>query len=512
MKKVLLLYPSPISEIPHSLANISAIFKEKDWDVRVAVSTFKKPLTNEDFLKIVDEYHPKVVGISMITIEVLKVYDLIRELKLKGCDVWVGGVHATVCPDEVVKHGADIVVRNEGEETIREILNGKPLDQILGVSWPKINHIDPNIEIVHNPRRPRIMDLTKLPKPDFSVFDRELFTIDDGMVRGMYRIYTSRGCPGNCTFCAWQVFDQKVAYLPISEVMKDIQRVADEYGITNLLIADDCLTTNKRHIKEFCQEIVKIKPKIKWQCQTRADFTTPELMKMMADAGCWLITVGAESGDPETLLRTKKRVTLEQNINAPIYAHEAGMKVQTNLMFGFPWETVKSLENGLDYIRKVWDATYFFSVSGSVVPFAGTGLYKEYADVDGFKNYWLSPRYQNCGAQLYQNTLNPYAHSTFYQRNIYDDTYVQEDYFFHYPDDYKKKFAEVIFEVGRHNLEKLYPAQFFKRSAILGLSKVSKSVYDIFPKLETTVGSWIHSQNRSLIEESRNAKRGVTRV
>jgi anaerobic magnesium-protoporphyrin IX monomethyl ester cyclase len=506
MKKALLLYPSAITEIPHSLAILAAIFKEAKWDVRVSVSTFKKPLTNEDFLNVVDEYKPEVVGISMITIEVLKVYELIRELKKRGCEVWVGGVHATVCPEEVVRHGADIAIRNEGEETIREILQGKALNQISGITY-----MDDG-KIVNNPRRPRIMDLTILPRPDFSVFDKDLFTIDDGMVRGMYRIYTSRGCPGRCTFCAWQVFDQKVSFLPIPEVIDEIKRRVDEYGITNFLIADDCLTTNKRHVTELCNEIVKITPRIKWQCQTRADFTTPELMKMMADAGCWLITVGAESGDPETLLKTKKRVTLQQNINAPIYAYEAGMKVQTNLMFGFPWETVKSLENGLDYIRKVWDATYFFSVSGSVVPFAGTDLYKEYSKSHGFKEYWLRPRYQNCGAQLYQNTLNPYAHSTFYQRNIYDDTYVQEDYFFNYSDEYKAKFVEVIFEVGRHNLEKLYPAQYAKRTAILGLSKISKSIYDVFPHLETTIGSWIHTRDRSLIEESRNAKRGVTRT
>jgi anaerobic magnesium-protoporphyrin IX monomethyl ester cyclase len=505
MKKCLLLYPSAISEIPHSLAIIAAIFKEEGWDVRVAVSTFKKPLDNSDFLELVDEYKPDIVGISMITIEVLKVYELIKALKGKDCAVWVGGTHATVCSDEVVQHGADVVVRNEGEETIRELLRGKPLNQILGITYEEDG------VVISTPRRPRIMDLTTLPKPDFSLFDKELFTIDDGMVRGMYRIYTSRGCPGRCTFCAWQVFDQKVAYLPIPEVIKDIKRVVDEYGITNFLLADDCLTTNKRHLMELCNEIVKISPKVIWQCQTRADFATPALMKMMADAGCWLITVGAESGDPETLRRVNKRVTLEQNISAPIYAHEAGMKVQTNLMFGFPWETVKSLENGLDYIKKVWDATYFFSVSGSVVPFAGTDLYNEYCDSYGFRNYWLRERYQNCGAQLYQNTLNPYANSTFYQRNIYDDTYVQEDYFFNYPDDYKKKFAEVIFEVGRHNLEKLYPAQYVKRTAILGLSKLSKSIYDVFPKLETTIGSWIPVHDRSLVEESRNAKRGVTR-
>jgi len=508
MRKCLLLYPSAITEIPHSLAIIAAIFKSEGWDVKVAVSTFRKPLGNGDFLSIADEYKPDIVGINMITIEVLRIYDLIKDLKAKGYQVWVGGPHATVCPEEVaVFGGADIVIRNEGEETIRELLHANDLGGVLGITYfDKASNW-----IKSNPPRPRIMDLTKLPKPDFSVFDRELFTFEDGLVRGMHRIYTSRGCPGRCTYCAWQVFGQKVSYLPIPDVMEDIKRTVNEYGITNFLIADDCLTTNKKHITEFCNEIVKIKPKIIWQSQTRADFATQELMNMMAEAGCWLITVGAESGDPETLKMIKKGVKLEDNINAPIYAANAGMRVQTNLMFGFPWEKVKALENNLDYIRQVWDATYFFSVSGAVTPFAGTQIYNDYCDQYGFRDYWLKERYQNCGAQLYQNTLNPYATSTFYQRNIYDDTYVQEDYFFKYSDDYKQKLSEIIFEVGRHNLEKLYPGQYLKQSAILGISKLSKSVYEVFPNLEKTVGGWIHTHDRSLIEESRNSKRGLTR-
>lgn len=425
--KVLLLYPSPISEIPHSLAILAAVIKDEGHEVEVAVSTFRKPLSNDDFLGIAELCRPDVVGISMITIEVLKVYELIKTFKRRGYEVWVGGSHATVCPEEVISHGADIVIRNEGEETIRELLKGKSLDSILGITYRD------GPEIVTNPQRPRIKDLASLPKPDFSVFDKELFRIEDGLVRGMHRIYTSRGCPGRCTYCAWQNLGNTVTYLPIPEVIKDIQRVVDEYGITNFLLADDCLTTNKRHLAELCEEIVKIKPKVIWQSQTRADFATRENMQMMADAGCWLITVGAESGDAETLYRVGKGVKLEDNINAPIYAYEAGMKVQTNLMFGFPWEGVKSLENNMDYINKVWDATYFFSVSGSVTPFAGTDLYNEYAKQYGFEEYWLKERYQNCGAQLYQNTLNPYATSTFYQRNIYDDIYIQEDFFSNIP-------------------------------------------------------------------------------
>ena len=505
MKKALLIYPTPIAEIPHSLALLAAVLKEEGFEVHTQINTLKTPLSNNDFIKKALKLKPDFIGISMMTMEVLRVYELIDHLRLFGFPVVVGGAHATSCPEEAVRNGlCTIVVRNEGEETIREIVRGAPVNEILGITHMNI------YGVVHNPPRSRVKDLSILPSPDFSVFDHDLFRADDGLVKGINRVYTSRGCPGKCKYCDWQVFGQRVVFHPIPEVIKEIQRRVDAYGITNFMIADDCFTANKKHVEQFCKEIVKVTPKVIWQTSARADQTTPELMQLMADAGCYMVSIGVESGDEETLRRINKRVKLEDNYNAPKHAAAAGLQVVTNLMFGFPWETTKSLDNTLRLIYDIWDATYMFQVSGAVIPFPGTELYKEYLNGGKFKDYWLNPKYQGCGVQLYQNSITPYAVSTFYQRNMYDDTYIQEEYFFNYTEEYKRKLSDVVFETGRHNLEKFYPNNPVKRKLIYNACLLSRAAYRAIPWFEKSIGSWIGNK-RPAAEINRNIKKGIVK-
>jgi anaerobic magnesium-protoporphyrin IX monomethyl ester cyclase len=499
-KKALLLYPSAMSEVPHSLAMISAVFKEYDYDVKVHINTFKKRLDNNDFMRLTREYNPDIVGISMLTMQVLKTYDLIGSLKNEGYNVIVGGTHATCCAKETLEHGADIAVRNEGEYTLREILQGKELKDILGISYRE------NGVIYENEPRPRIRDLSTLPDPDFSGFDLALFDYD-GAPKGLNRIYTSRGCPGRCTFCDYQVFGQRVAYMPIDRVLKDIQKRIDLYGITKFIVADDNFTTNRRHVTAFCEGIKKMG--VEWQAWTRADFVKPEMLKMMKDAGCYMVVFGVESGDAETLMRTRKGTTVEQNINAPIMAYEAGLQVGVNLMFGFPWETVKSLDNNLDYIKRVWDYVHLFNGSGSLVPFPGTEIYRQYVEKCGFENYWLNPRYQDCGVSLYQNAENPYAVSTLSQRFMYDDTYVQEEYFFKYSDEFAKKLSDVSYEIGRHNLQTMFPNRWLKQKLFIWMCKLSRFIYKYFPNLEKGIGKHLIPKKRPAIEEKRFRVRGM---
>jgi anaerobic magnesium-protoporphyrin IX monomethyl ester cyclase len=483
---------------------VSAIFKEQGWQTRCEVSTFKRPLDNTDFMRIAREYKPDIVGISMITMQVLKVYDLIRQLKQEGFKVIVGGTHATSCAEEAVEHGAWIAVRNEGEETLREILQGKDLRDIFGITYYSLN-MD---QIVSTPPRSRITDLSTLPDPDFSSFDIEQFR-DGGLVKGISRVFTSRGCPGKCTYCDYQVFGQKVVLKPMDRIMADLQKRVDLYGVRNFIVDDDCFTANKRHVKDFCAGIKKITPKVVWQAETRADMMTPELAEMMVDAGCYLVMFGIESGDPETLKRTRKGITVEQNIKAVKIAHAAGLQVGVYIMFGFPWQTVESLDNDLKMIRELWDHTHLFNGSGAVIPFPGTEIYRQYVDQCGFKDYWLDPRFQDCGVSLYQNAVNPYAVSTLSQRFMYDDSYIQEQYFFKYTPEFLAKMSEVAYEIGRHNLETMYPGQPFKRAIFTAACKLSHAVYQKFPNFEKRLGSLFAGPKRPKVEDQRNVARGL---
>lgn len=497
-KRIFFINPTMISEAPMTLAMLAAVAKKYGFSSKALVNTFKKPLAIEDFINGAKDYGANIVGISIMTFEILFCYELIKELKKEGFTVIVGGPHATDCPEECMEAGADVVIQGEGESVFEDILKEYP-----------------NIKKGIRERKPPV-DLSLLPSPDLDIFDLDTFRTDDGLIRGFQRIYTSRGCPGRCTFCDWQVFRQNIRFYPLSSVIDEIKKRVEKYEITNFNIADDCFTTNQKRVYEFCEEVKKIKPKVTWQASSRANLVTPELLKAMKEAGCYLICFGFESGDPETLAKVKKFVTPEQNVKAAWMAHEAGLEVYGTLMTGFPWETEKNVQNQIDFIHKTWDAVSLFTVSGSLIPFPGTEIYREFVNQYKFEKYWLKPDYQDLGLQIYQNVLNPLATSTFYQRIFFDDTYIKKEYFFKYTDGYKEKIREMVWELGKHNLVFMFKDQALKQKLYLALGRLSMFLEDVFPGLEKKIGGKIfqiiHKQGqRSGVEKLRDKKRGFTK-
>ena len=500
-----------LNEAPMVLGMLAPILREAGYKVFSLVNTFKRPLEIEDFIEKAREVKAKIVGISMITFEVLKTHKIIKRLKDEGFIVIVGGAHPTDCPEETIQAGADIVVMREGENTLKELClywQGKMLlKDILGIAYRDKE------EIIVNPPRPR-MEITDLPMPDLSIYDIDLFRDSENFIRGFHRIYTSRGCPGTCTFCDWKVFGQVFKYYPTQAIVDEIKRRKEQYGITSFSIADDCFTVIPERVFEFCE---KIKPlKIEWRANSRANLITLEMLKAMKEAGCHSVAFGLESGDPETLRKIAKRVTLEENIKAPRFAHEAGLEVYGCLMTGFPWETEKSVENQIKFIRETWNAVSLFQVSGSLMPFPGTAIYRQYVEEANFKNYWLKPEHQQHGIQIYQNYRNSYAISTFYQRYLFDDTYIQKEYFFKYSKGYKKMVRRLVLKIGEHNLLFMFPNQRLKQKLYLYLARLSILVYDWFPELEMRVGGFLYglfhrSGERSGIEQLRNKRRGIAK-
>jgi magnesium-protoporphyrin IX monomethyl ester (oxidative) cyclase len=539
-RNVLLLYPTIIGEIPNCIAQIASVFEDEGFNVTVSVNTFKRPLTNEDFLNLATEVDAKIIAISTLTFEILSQYKLIKSFKERGFTVIVGGPHATTRSEEVVENGADIVVRNEGEDTVRELcklwkgesLNGDDPEELkkkwnarpeMGLKVPDI--ISENIgdglasilgityfdkvenKIKSTPPRKRIVDLASLPPPNYDLFDHFAFADGDGTIRGTHRIFTSRGCPAKCKFCDWGVFGQRVTFQNMPRIIGEIKRRVDKYGTTNFRLADDVFTANKRHVQSFCEEIVKISPRIEWQANTRAEFVTEEMLTLMKKSGCYMVAFGLESGDQETLDKVDKKCTVETNIKAAKMAAAAGLKVYGCLMVGFPWETPKSIDNTIKMVKEIWDDVFLFQVSGSLIPFPGTRIYDEHVKkYPKIKDYWLKEKYQKFGIQTYQNSVNPYKVSTYYQRNLFDDSYIQDEGFFDYTQEYKDKIGEFVFLVGRHNLENIYAGKRIKQKVLLALSKISYFMYKKFPKLEKYIVGNLYSFYSLFTRKGKRAK------
>jgi radical SAM superfamily enzyme YgiQ (UPF0313 family) len=486
--KLLLIFPRPISEFPTSFAYLNAVAKEKGWECKALVNTFNKYYSQEDIIIKVHKYSPTIIGFNLGTLSLLDTYKTMEQLSNEGYFVIAGGPHATTCPDEVLKRsGAKIVVRNEGEATLGELLDwetgniDKRISDILGISYKSWD----GKKVIHNPTRP-YLDFKDIPKPDFDCFDFDAFRTTDGLLKGFHRIYCSRGCIGNCSFCDNNIFKHKVRYRPLDIVIEEIKERHEKYGIESFVIADDTFTFDKEYVKDFCKEIKKLNLSIIWSCSTRADRISDEIFLTMRDAGCYLIGYGIESGDATTLKNIRKGITIKQAHEAVEQASRLGFRVFVNLMTGFPFESEESLRNTYEYVKRHFNEVFVYQVSGSLCPYPGTKVFEDSKDKYGIDKWWLREKYQNFGQQVHQNSIEPYKVSTYCQRHLYDDTYVYEEKFYPFTKKYKKIVKEMAFLIGKRNLLSEQPSR-LKRWWIYNLSKLSRFIYEINPRIEKKV-------------------------
>lgn len=489
-KKILFIFPRPISEIPMGIAYLSAVALEEGWQTKAIVNTFNHYYTNKEIVDEVKKFNPSIVGINLGTLELLSAYALIQELRTLNYFIIAGGPHATSCPDEVLSYGVNIVIRNEGEETLRELLKTfeiqsswafKNYNSIKGISYRYGG------EIYHNENRDYIKNENNeliLPIPDFTCFDLDHFRMSNGIIKGMHRIYCSRGCPSQCAFCDNNIFKTVVRYRPVNEVVEEIINKYFKYNIKSFVIADDTFTAKKSFVKEFCEKLKNWNLPIIWSCSTRVNTVNEEILQIMKSAGCYMVSYGVESGDDETLKNINKGITVEQANKAIDMTHKLGLQVYVNLMVGFPNDTIEALKNTLYFMKKNFLKVTIYQVSGSLCPYPKTKIYEDNKqDID---NWWLKEKYQHCGIQIHQNSIEPYKVSTYYQRHMYDDTYIWEEMFFKYSKEYKDLIKEMVFIVGKRNLLSEVNSK-FKRFFIYILSKISRFFYEENKYLEKII-------------------------
>ena len=158
--------------------------------------------------------------------------DAIKAIDPKATII-LGGIHPTVVPDEVLKNkNIDVVVRGEGEKTLKELVglitNEKDYSQVQGIS------IRRNGNIIHNLDRPLIMELDEIPAYPFDLFEKNLEQYSN-----FGAVFTSRGCPYKCIFCASRrISGHKYRVRSPEKVIEEIDVLVNQYNIKNIGIAD----------------------------------------------------------------------------------------------------------------------------------------------------------------------------------------------------------------------------------------------------------------------------------
>lgn len=251
------------------------------------------------------------------------------------------GAHFNVLDREVMaRHPAlDATLREEIEETCRELARGGALASTAGVTWRRADG-----EIVRNPARGFTRDLDAIPFPARHLCRNELYIRPD-TGEPQTTLITNRGCPHRCTYClANQVAGLANRYRSVENVLAEIRECVERHGITSFLFRSDLFTQDGAWVRRLCQAILDAGLKVSWACNARVDTVDAETLAWMKRAGCWIIAFGVESGDQATLDRLEKNATVDEARRAVALCRAAGIKSSVYLLMGLPWDTRESLE------------------------------------------------------------------------------------------------------------------------------------------------------------------------
>lgn len=293
---------------------------------------------------------PDLIGISIWTTyaaSAFRVAEISKTLR-PNCPVVMGGPHATAKADEVMRicPAVDYVIRGEAEAGLAQLVTAiadptGQLDDIEGLSFRQAG------QIRHNRPRQTFQDLSRLPWPDLGLLiNKDRYSAED-----MGLVMTSRGCPFSCAFCATET--KRVRYRPIEQVIEHILHVKDNYGTVQFSIKDDSFTVNKNRVAEFCDALISEKLGIKWECNTRVDLVTAEMLAHMKRAGCNSVKVGVESGSEDVLRRMNKGTTLDQIRQTAQWLRRAGIYWTAYFLIGTPGETPEDIYRTLDFMYEI---------------------------------------------------------------------------------------------------------------------------------------------------------------
>ncbi len=353
------------------LGYLAAVLEKNNFKVDVIDCQVQK-LSLEEFKTEIAKRQPDVVGVTSSTLTYQSGLKLIKAAKgvCPKAITLAGGPHVTFwdnnaleeCPD------LDIVIRKEGENTIVDLVQkikaGKSYDNVLGITYRKDG------KIVRTPDRPYIEDLDSLPFPARHLWPMEKFNeYEDVMYLAM-----SRGCVYWCEFCCTvRMHGRQYRMRSAKNVVDELEVLYKNYGKNKFTFCDDAFTVDKEKVKDICNEIHKRNLKIEWNCGTRVDMLTKDLLVIMKEAGCVSVWFGVESGTQQMLDAMKKGITPELTIEVLGWVREVGLKPVPNVILGFPGETKKTAWDTIKFIEKVApDAVGFYNVA---TPFPGTPLY-----------------------------------------------------------------------------------------------------------------------------------------
>lgn len=333
-------------------------------------------LSDDQLKRRIKKENPRFVGItcscSYYEPELYKISKLIKEIN-KEIIVFTGGIHPSLDPKKTLAECKEIdyVIMKEGEFRTLNFIKGNRNFEGLA-SRQKIN-----------PAITYIEDIDTIPLPARHLVNmEEYFRINrpsNPFTRGRRatEIMTSRGCPFSCTFCATSKYwGRRIRFRSVENIIKELKILRDDYGVDELQFVDDNLTVNsERAMKLF--KVMKEDFDFVWSTPegVMASTLNKDMIKLMAESGCYQLTFSPESGSQRVLSQIINK-PVDLKIFKPVItlAQKYGISVHSNFIVGMPGETKEEMMQTFEFPKKAgFDSAAFFIAQ----PYPGTKLYEQ---------------------------------------------------------------------------------------------------------------------------------------
>ena len=369
-----------MDQVPLGLEYIAAYVEGAVDEVRVVDMEMER----RTFQQILDLHKPDLVGISMSATEHNEGLRLAAVAKKNGAATMVGGYHPTAVPDVMLSFPqVDMVVRGEGEATVKEIIEAESPEGVLGVSYRQAGRV------IHNKDRPFIKDLDSVPFPArrlrlYPYFAQDRKTDYDA-------IMTSRGCYSQCTFCCEPSMSRGHFRVRSPEnVVKEVAEICELHGGRKVVgfIVDPSFMGIPKRVERIAELLGDLDLNIEFMALVRTDHMVKyhEIVRKMCEAGILYFEMGVESPNPRDLESTRKGITTQIHREAVSNIRRYGGSAGGTFVIGLPDQTEEEIKYFPVYAREIGMTGAAFGV---VTPFPGTKFYEE-LDKDGliFETDW----------------------------------------------------------------------------------------------------------------------------
>lgn len=381
MRVLLVIYDNDdyIHWFPTGLAYISAVLIRHNYDVEIYNQDMHH-YPERHLQQYLDNNKYDVIGLSFIGgyyqyKKALKISEAINRSKNRPFFI-IGGHGPTPEPEYFLKKtGADAIVMGEGEITILELMealkNKKSFHHIKGLAFRYDN------QFIINERRPLINDIDSIPFPAYHLFPIQYYRLlrmphcqkSDFVMP----LLSGRGCTFKCNFC----YRMDEGFRPRSNehIIEEIKKLKRDYGITYIAFADELLMSSKERTISLCNDFIKQKIDIKWDCNGRLNFAKKDVLNLMKKAGCVFINYGIEAYDNQILKNMNKLLTVKQIKEGIEATLAADISPGFNIIFGNIGENRETLWKGVDFLLRYDDGAQMRTIR-PVTPYPGSPLYK----------------------------------------------------------------------------------------------------------------------------------------